>query len=92
MIGAEFKTRSNESEIFLNAAIVKDLGGAFAATLESRNAVALRGDERGDIESEATVGLVYQATSNVAIRGGWSFPVENDEFSNGAVLSLNYSF
>ena len=92
VIGAEFKTRSNESEIFLNAAIVKDLGGAFAATLESRNAVALRGDERGDIESEATVGLVYQATSNVAIRGGWSFPVENDEFSNGAVLSLNYSF
>ena len=91
-LGAEFETRSNESEIFLDAALIKHLGGPLSVSVESRNAVTLRGDERGDITSEATLGVIYQFNSVVAVRGGWSFPIQNDEFNSGAVFSLNYTF
>lgn len=91
-VGAEFETESNETELFIDAALVKDLGGAFAVSFESRNTIELRGEERGDITSEATLGLIYQLNGSTSLRGGWSFPIDNDGFNSGGVLSVNYSF
>ena len=91
-IGGEIGTRSEEFGVFLDAALIKDLGGPIALTFESRNEISLSGDERGEIESEATLGAIYRFSNSTSIRAGWSFPITNSDFNSGAILSYNYSF
>lgn len=91
-IGLEIGTESDELEFNFDAALVKDFGGPIALSLEFRNEVGLRDEERGDITSEATLGGIYRLNDSTSLRGGWSFPVSSSEFNGGAIASFNYSF
>lgn len=91
-IGLEIGTQSEEFEFSFEGALIKDFGGPVALTLESRNTVGLRDEERGEVTSEATLGGIYRFSNSTAIRLGWSFPISSDEFNGGAIASFNYSF
>ncbi len=92
-LGLEIGAETGDSSFAFDAALIKDLNGTFAFSIESRNEVGLRRDERGDLESEATLGLIYRFSNSKSIRAGWNFPVSsNNELNSGAVTSFNYSF
>lgn len=92
-LGLEIGAETGDASFAFDAALIKDLNGTFAVSLESRNEVGLRRDERGDLESEATLGLIYRFSNAKSVRAGWSFPVSsNNELNSGVVTSFNYSF
>ena len=91
-IGLEIGTRSGDLGFGFEAALIKDLAGPLALSLESRNEVGLRGDESGELFSEATIGAIYRFNGSTSFRAGWNFPVSGDGFRGGALASFNYSF
>lgn len=91
-VGFGIGTESQESDFFFDAALIKDVPGPFAISLELRNEVGLRDEERGEVSSEGTLGAIFRLNGSTAVRGGWNFPISNDEFRGGAIASFNFSF
>ena len=94
LIGLEIGTRSNSLEFVYESATIKDFGGGFALSLESQTIVDLRDDDEDedDVESNLSVGGIYRFNNSNSIRAAYTFPLTDDEFDGGAVLSYNYSF
>jgi len=91
-IGLEIGTRSDSLEFIYEGAVIKDFGGPLALSLESQSIVNLRDDEEEDFISNLTIGGIFRLNNSNSIRAAYTFPLSDDDFNSGAILSYNYSF